>query len=164
MMNERFLCLIVVRVLHSQVLLMEDIAMKRTTMLCILVCSLLAAGQARAESWTERVTPKKPGPLVVKVHQLKEAKEGEVYQFNVTVKLRDNDFKLPKHSRLVEIFNGKEFVSSCEVQPTGPDGERTFSFRVAAKYLEKSKFTYTDFGEFDQIGWWFYLKDFVPSK
>jgi hypothetical protein len=142
---------------------MEDVAMKRAPVLSVLLCSLLAAGQAGAESWTKRVTPKKPGPLIVKAHQLEDVKEGKVYQFHVTVKLRD-DFKLPRHSRLLEIFDGKHFVSSCEVQPTGPNGERTFSFRVAAKYLEKSKFTYTDFGEGDQIGWWFYLKDFAPSR
>jgi hypothetical protein len=69
-----------------------------------------------------------------------------------------------KRSHVLRVFHGNEFISSCEVQSTGPDGARVFSFRVAAKYAEKSTFTYTMSSKFGSIGYWFYLTDFVESK
>jgi hypothetical protein len=139
--------------------------MKVLCALPALVYILLAAGQAEAESWSVRITPEKPGEyFTIKAERLKDADEGEVYEFHVAVKLGDDDFKLPNHSRTLRIFNGKEFIASCEVRPTGPDGKRVFSFRVAPKYLEKSTFSYSDWSDGDSAGWWFYLKDFVESK
>ena len=35
---------------------------------------------------------------------------------------------------------------------------------TAAKYAEKSTFEYAQSSDFDHIGYWFYLKDFVESK
>jgi hypothetical protein len=138
--------------------------MKLVTVLAVFVASLAVAGQVGAESWTIQLTPKKPNEsFTIKVVQLKETETGEFLQFRVTVKLEDIK-ELPMRLRELRIFNGKEFVSSCQVQPTGKGGERVFSFRVAAKYAEKSTFTYTDSSDRDQMGYWFYLKDFVESK
>jgi hypothetical protein len=138
--------------------------MRFAFVLVSLTCSLLAAGQAGAESWMRRLTPDKPdGNFSIKVDRQKDAETGEYLQFRVTVKLTDIK-ELPKRSRTLRIFNGKEFISACEVQPTGSEGERVYSFRVAAKYLEKSTFSYSDADNFDHIGYWFYLKDFVESK
>lgn len=139
--------------------------MKLVPVLFGLVCSLLVAGQVGAESWSIQLTPKKTNEsFTIKVDRLKETDKGEFLQFHVTVKLKDNKV-LPMRSRELRVFNGKEFVSSCEVQPTGSDGERLFSFRIAAKYAEKSTFTYAETnGRGDHIGYWFYLKDFVEPK
>ena len=127
--------------------------------------ALLAAGQAGAETWSLQLSPKKPhNDFKIIATRHKDAKAGDVVDFSVTVKLKDNAFGLPNHSRVLRIFNGEEFVSSCEVQPTGLDGERVYSFRVATKYLEKSTFTYTDRGVLDSVGFWFYLKDFAEAK
>ena len=71
--------------------------------------------------------------------------------------------ELPQRSGELRVVSGKEFVSSCDVQSTGRDGERSFSFRVAAKYAEKSTFRYAQTGEFGHISYWFYLKDFVEA-
>ena len=101
--------------------------------------------------------------FTIKVDRLKDTDLGEFLQFHVTVKGKDLK-ELPIRSHELRVFNGKEFISACEVQPTGRDGERSFSFRVAAKYAEKSTFTYAQSGDFDHIGYWFYLKDFVEPK
>ena len=81
---------------------------------------------------------------------------------HVTVKL-DHTIKMLVRRGLLLVYNGKEFVSSSEVEPTVPDGERSFSFRIAAKYAEKSRFTYSESNK-DSIGYWFYVQDFVPTK
>jgi hypothetical protein len=129
-----------------------------------IACSLLFAGPAGAESWSRRLTPEKPDDsFTIKVERLKEADAGEFLQFHVTVKLKDADGP-PRRAHVLRVFNGKEFVSSCEVQPTGRDGARVYSFRVAAKYAEKSTFSYTLSSDFDSIGYWFYLKDFADAK
>ena len=130
-----------------------------------LACSFLLASPAGAETWSQQLTREKPDKnFTIKVDRLKEA-DGEVFQFRVTVKLKDSE-GLPVRSRVLRVFNGAEFVSSCEVQPTGPDGARVFSFRVAAKYLEKSTFSYTESSKEgdSSVGYWFYLKDFVEPK
>jgi hypothetical protein len=139
--------------------------MKSLLSLSALVCTLLAAGQAGAENWSQQLSPKKKDnafKIVATLH--KDDAEGEVYHFSVTVGLKDNEFGLRNHKRVLRIFNGKEFVSSCEPQPTGLDGNRIYSFRVAPKYLEKSKFTYTDWDEGNTAEYWFYLKDFAEAK
>jgi hypothetical protein len=145
--------------------LMEEPAMKIVPGLLGLACSLLLASPAGAETWSRRLTREKPDEnFTIKVDRLKEPDGGEVFQFRVTVKLKDSE-GLPVRARVLRVFNGTEFVSSCEVQPTGPDGARVFSFRVAAKYLEKSTFSYTESGEEgSSIGYWFYLKDFAEPK
>jgi hypothetical protein len=159
---------IVVRVLAElQTQLMEAPAMKRVPVLLVLVGSLFAARQVGAESWSKQLTPGKTGDdlcsMTVKVNRLKEKDVGEFLQFHVTVKgLGSKD--LPRRWGELRVFNGKEFVSSCNVQPTGRDGEWSFSFRVAVKHAEKSTFTYAQTSGFDHISHWFYLKDFFESS
>jgi hypothetical protein len=140
--------------------------MKTVARIFILVWTLFAAGQTGAETWSQQLSPKKPhNDFKIIAARHKDADEGDVYYFSVTVKLKDNAFGLPIHSRVLQIYNGKEFISSCEVQPKGVDGERVYSFRVAQKYLEKSTFTYTDSAAvLNSIGFWFYLNDFAEAK
>jgi hypothetical protein len=140
--------------------------MKRAIFLFALMCSIFFAGQVRAETWVEQVTPKKkarPGDtFTIKVQRLKQGQGDEVLEVHVTVKL-DHSIKMPVRQGLLLVYNGKEFVSSCEVEPTVQDGERSFSFRIAAKYAEKSRFTYSESNK-DSIGYWFYVQDFIPPK
>jgi hypothetical protein len=139
--------------------------MKRVLSLSALVCTLLAAGQAGAENWSQQLSPKKPDnafKIVATLH--KDEAEGDVFHFSVTVGLKDDAFGLRNHKRVLRIFNGKEYVSSCEVQPTGLDGARIYSFRVSPKYLEKSTFKYTDWDDGNTAEFWFYLKDFADAK
>jgi hypothetical protein len=140
--------------------------MKRATFLFALMVSILFAWQVTAETWIEQVTQKKtarPGDtFTIKVQRIKQGQGEEVLEVHVKVKL-DNSIKMPVRQGLLLVYNGKEFVSSCEVEPTVRDGERTFSFRIAAKYAEKSQFTYSE-SNFDSIGYWFYVQDFAPSK
>ncbi len=140
--------------------------MKRATFLFALMSSILFAGQVTAETWIEQVTPKKtarPGDtFTIKVQRIKQGQGEEVLEVHVTVKL-DNSIKMPVRQGLFDVYNGKEFVSSCKVEPTVRDGERSFSFRIAEKHAEKSRFTYFE-SNFDSIGYWFYVQDFVPPK
>jgi hypothetical protein len=140
--------------------------MKLAIFLFALMCSILFAGQVTAEKWVEQVTPKKtarPGDtFTIKVQRLKQGQGDEVLEVHVAVKL-DDSIKMPVRQGLLLVYNGKEFVSSCEVEPTVRDEERSFSFRIAAKYAEKSRFTYSESNR-DSIGYWFYMQDFVPSK
>ena len=135
--------------------------MKSVLSLSALVCTLLAAGHAGAENWSQQLSSKKPDNAF-KIIATRHA-EGDVFHFSVTVGLKDNNFGLRNHKRVLRIFNGKEFVSSCELHPTGLDGERIYSFRVARKYLEKSTFTYTDWDVGNTAEFWFYLKDFAEA-
>lgn len=141
--------------------------MKLVVVLLVLVSSLLGVGQAAAESWSKRLTREKTSDemysFTIKVDRLKETDVGEFLQFHVTVKGLDLE-ELPHRSGELRVFNGKEFVSSSDVQPTGPAGKRSFSFRVAAKYAETSTFRYAQNGEFGHISYWFYLKDFVEPE
>jgi hypothetical protein len=141
--------------------------MRLVTVLSVFVACLAVAGQVRAESWSKQLTRENTGDqaysFTIKVDRLKEADVGEFLQFHVTIKGEDLK-ELPIRSYELRVFDGKEFISSCQVQPTVRDGERTFSFRVAAKYVEKSTFTYAQRGGFSHIGYWFYLNDFVEPK
>jgi hypothetical protein len=147
--------------------LLEALVMKIVPVLAGLVCALLVAGPVGAESWSKQLTPGKTRDemysFTIKVERLRGADEGEFLQFHVTVKGEDLK-ELPSRSHELRVFHGKEFVTSCEVQPTRRDGERTFSFRVAAKYAEKSTFKYAQSSDFDHISYWFYLKDFVEPR
>ncbi len=141
--------------------------MKHVPVLLVLVCSLLFVGHVGAESWSKQLTRETTGDdlctVTVKVDRLKETDVGEFLEFHVTVKgLGSKD--LPRRWGELRVFIGKEFVSSCNLQPTGRDGAPSFSFRVAAKYAEKSTFTYAQTNEFDHISHWFYLKDFIEPK
>jgi hypothetical protein len=146
---------------------MEVPVMKLIAVLWVLALSMTVADQAVAESWSKQLTPEATSDemysFTIKVDRLKETEVGEFLRFHVTVKGLDLK-ELPHRSGELRVFNGKEFVSSCDVQPAGRDGERSFSFRAAAKYAEKSTFRYTQTGEFGHISYWFNLKDFVESK
>ncbi len=140
--------------------------MKLVAILLVLVSSQLFAGPLAAESWSKRLTREETGDqmysFAIKVERLKETDRGEFLQFQVTVKGADLQ-ELPHRSGELRVFNGTEFVTSCDVQPAGRDGARSFSFFIAEKYAEKSTFRYAQHGEFDHISYWFYLKDFVES-
>jgi hypothetical protein len=127
----------------------------------VLACSLLVARQAGAEPWSKRLTPQLPDEnFTVKVEPVKGT---DFLRFVVTVKLKDKK-DLPVTRGLLRVFHGKEYIALCPVQPTGPEGERLFSFQVAAKYAEKPKFSYSQNADFDFNEYWFYLKDFVEAK
>jgi len=140
--------------------------MKRATFLFALMCPLVFAGQVTAETWIEQVTPKKTARLgdtfTINVQRVKQGAGEEVLEVHVTVKL-DHSIKMPVRQALLLVYNGKEFVSSCHMEPTVQDGERSFSFRIAEKYAEKSRFTYSESNK-DSIGYWFYVQDFIPPK
>lgn len=151
--------------------------MKLATILSAFVCCLIVVGQIRAETVYTRLTPEKTSDhlysFTIKVEPLRRAHNvaqiddvGEFLQFHVTVKLKDASKHgwLPRQSGEVRVFNGKEFIFSSDVQPTKRDGEFSFSFQVAAKYVEKSGFTFAETAGADRDGffYWFYLKDFVP--
>src|SRR5262249_55734951 len=148
--------------------LKEVAAMKLATVLFALVGPMLVASQAAAQTWSKRLTPKKtdnsiaPGnSFTIKVQRLKDGQNGELLQVHVTVKLPDDKY-LSLRQGILHVANGKEFVSSCELQPTGREGDRSFSFRISAKYAEKSTFTYTQHAiALDTIAHWFYIQDFV---
>jgi len=133
--------------------------MKLMTVLLAAVASLIITAPIRAETILEqiRITPNKVndrltiqagGRFTIKVERVPQKDKGDFFDFQVKVK--------PK-------FLGGASVSVPGVAVTG--GEQILSFRVAAKDLN-STFTHTD--EFRTSGYvpiyWFYLKDFVPSK
>jgi len=102
---------------------------------------------------------------------------GEFLQFNVTVKPVASAEQLkearkqgwrPHYTGELRVFDGKKFISACNVQPTRRDEELSFTFQVAAKYADKSGFTFAQTEgageEGSGIYYWFYLKDFVESK
>ena len=160
--------------------------MKLVPVLLVLLCSLLVAGPVRAERWSKQLkrdnTSDHLYSFTIKVEPLKRAHDlaqiddvGEFLLFHVTVKLVASAEQLkdarkqgwrPQYSGELRVFDGKKFISACNVQPTKRDGEFSFSFQVAAKYAEKSGFTFamTEGEEGDGIFYWFYLQDFVESK
>src|SRR5438128_2691847 len=160
--------------------------MKLISVLLVLVCSLLVAGQGGAETWSKQLKRDKTSDqmysFTIKVKPLKRAHNlaqvddvGEFLQFSVTVKPVASAEQLkearkqgwrPHYSGELRVFDGKKFISACNVQPTGRDAELSFTFQVAAKYAEKSGFTFaqTEGEEGSGISYWFYLKDFIESK
>jgi hypothetical protein len=160
--------------------------MKLLSVLLVLVCALLVAGQVAAETWSKQLTRDQTSDqmysFTIKVKPLKRAPNlaqiddvGEFLQFDVTVKpvasakqleeARKHGWR-PRYSGELRVFDGKNFISACNVQPTRHDAELSFSFQVAAKYAEKSGFTFaqTEGEEGSRISYWFYLKDFVEPR
>jgi hypothetical protein len=136
-------------------------AMKLIPVVLVLAWSLLVARQVVAEPWSKQLTPQKPDEnFTIEANRVKGT---DILQFRVTVKLKDNK-DLPVNKSTLRIFDGQEYIALCPVQSSGPEGERVFVFRVAAKYAEKSKFAYTQASDFDFNSYWFYLKDFAESK
>jgi hypothetical protein len=135
--------------------------MKFIPSVLVLACSLLVGSQAGAEPWSKQLTREQPDEnFSIKVGRVKGT---DILQFRVTVKLKDKK-DLPVTRHVLRIFNGKEYIALCPVQPTGPEGERLFFFQVAAKYAQTSKFSYSQNADFDFNEYWFYLKDFVEAK
>src|SRR5262249_28642434 len=144
-----------------QTQLREPFAMKLIPAVLVLAWSLLVASQAVAEPWSKQLTPQNPNEnFTIKV---KRVKGTHILQFRVTVKLKDKK-ELPVTKHTLRIFNGKEYIALCPLQPSGLEGNRMFFFQVAARYAKKSKFSYTLASDFDYNCYWFYLKDFVESK
>ncbi len=146
--------------------------MKLVTVLSVLAGSLIVAGQVRAERTSTRLTTEKTSDhlysFTIKVERLKTIDRGDLVEIHVTVKTKNAGAHIakPHRSGKLEVFNGKEFISSCDVQPTGREEELSFSFNVAVKYAEKSRFIFAETdpsqAEFGQgFYYWFYLKDFV---
>jgi hypothetical protein len=154
---------------------MEAATVRPLSVLLLLACSVIVASQARAETVSTRLTREKTGDhlrsFTVKAERLTETGAtgaGKVLEFHVTTKPKPGRGPgLPRRSGTLEIFDGKKLVSSCEVRATERDGQVTFTFRVAAKYAEGSRFTFAetlDNGLSDGFYYWFYLKDFVEPK
>jgi hypothetical protein len=153
--------------------------MKTLVALFVLAETLLVADFVRAENWYKRLTPKQTADemysLTIKVVPIKRASNfegkddvGQFLEFHVAVKSKGPSKDWTKnlhHSGEVRIFNGKDFISSSNVQMTQTKGEWSYSFNVASKYAEKSGFIFsaTD-PEGQGAHYWFYLKDFIPSK
>jgi len=150
--------------------------MKLVSALAILVGCVAVAGQVLAERTSTRLTREKTSDqlfsFTIKVERVKQKGAGDLLEFNVKVKSENSGghIKDARLSGYLEVLNEEQqLISSCHVQSTGRDGELSFSFRVAAKYAEQSRFV---FGETDpslaEHGqgryYWFYLKDFVESK
>jgi hypothetical protein len=148
---------------------MEAPAMKRVLVLWALAGPLILAGAALAEPVHTRLTREKSGDhlysFTVKVKRVKEG-GAEFLQFAVTARLKDpNTPRLPRLAGALEIFDGKALVSSCDVRQGESKGGVTFSFRVAARYAERSRFTFAETlgpeGEGQGFYYWFYLSDFA---
>jgi len=153
--------------------------MRTLATLFVLAGTLLVADFVRAENWYKRLTPKQTADemysLTIKVVPIKRASNFEgkddvrqFLEFHVAVKPKgpSKDWTRDRHqSGEVRIFNGKDFISSSNVQMSQTDGAWSFSFKVAAKYAEKSGiiFAATD-SEGQGAHYWFYLKDFILSK
>jgi len=161
--------------------------MKLITALLVLMCPMLVAGRVEAETYSKQLkggeTSDPMYSFTIKVEPLKTAPNlarndsdvGEFLQLKVTVKPVGSMEQLkearkqgwrPIYSGELRVFDGKKFICASNVEPTRRGEELSFSFQVAAKYAEKSGFTFTQTeGEFDGgISYWFYLKDFVESK
>jgi hypothetical protein len=151
--------------------------MRTLAALFVLALTLFVADFVRAENWYKRLTPKQTADemysLTIKVEPRVsnfEGKDdvGQFLEFHVAVNPKGPSKDWTKdlhHSGEVRIFNGKDFISSSNVQMTQTDWEWSFSFKVAAKYAEKSGFIFsaTD-PEGQGAHYWFYLKDFIRSK
>lgn len=132
-------------------------------------CTLTTAAAVRAETVTTRLTPAKPGDnlwsFTVKAERHKDGKAGEQLEFRVTAKPKDAKFRLPRRTGTLEVFAGKEVVSSCDVRPTESDGTTAFTFRVAAKFAAGSRFTFSETAdpphESQGFHYWFDLADFT---
>jgi hypothetical protein len=144
--------------------------MKRVLVLWALAGLLILAGAAMAETVHTRLTREKSGDhlysFTVKVKRVKEG-GAEFLQFNVTARPKDPKApRLPRLAGTLEVFDGKALVSSCDVRQGGDKGGMSFSFRVAARYAERSRFTFAEtlgppVGEGQGFYYWFYLNDFA---
>ena len=151
--------------------------MKNLASLFVIAGTLLPATSVHAENWSKRLTPKQTADEMcsfaitaepVKTVQAFGDKDqkGEFLEFHVTVTPKGGPLHKDLHcSGEVRIFDGKDFISSSKVQMSEREGVLSFSFKVAAKYSEKSGFVFsaTDI-EGQGAHHWFYLTDFVPSK
>ena len=114
------------------------------------------------------------GRFTIKVERIAKKDAGDVLVFHVTVNQKDVGVGNRRSGRLA-VFNSKEdldkshvFGGPTRVEPTSRDEKLTFSFRVAAKDIEKSRFTYSETEGDRDLGdghfYWFNLNDFVQAK
>jgi hypothetical protein len=114
-----------------------------------------------------------PFSFTIKVERIKDGKKGARLRFHVAVKAKaakagppaDAKEKLPpRHVGVLEVADGEAVIATCNIQPEEVGGEETYSFEVAAKYAEKSSFTFGEVtggrGGAEGRYYWFYLKDF----
>ncbi len=146
--------------------------MKFLSLVFVLVGFLIFPYQLQGANLYIRLTPttiqKQSRAFTITVNSFKDAKKGEYLRFNVKVKAKPGESPLsPILVTELEVFDGEAVISSSLLQGTERDGEILYSFLVAAKYTEKSKFTFgeiacTEDGEPLPAAnhYWFYLKDF----
>jgi hypothetical protein len=147
--------------------------MKLLIVLAILAGALVVTGASNAETIFFRVTPEKKfaDQFSVKVEKVTKDKQ-DFLEFHVTVKRKGVPATISRSGRLEvfkskdDLIKGKDSVSSSKVKPTGRDEELSFSFRIAAKDIDKARFTYaeTEGEEFEGHFYWFVVKDFVQAK
>jgi hypothetical protein len=141
---------------------------KPVTLAHALLGILAAAGPARAETWAKQITPGKTADnlfsFAIKSERQTGDRTGEYLEFQVTVTPKPGA-GAGDRTGTVEVFAGTEFVSSCEVRPAETAGKLSFSFRVAPKYAERSRFTFAEsFRPGGTISYWFVLGDFAEPK
>jgi hypothetical protein len=146
---------------------MEAPAMKRVLVLWALAGPLILADAALAETVHTRPTREKTGDhLYSFTVKVKRVKEGGAEFLQFTLAARPKDPRLSRLAGTLEVFDGKALVSSCDVRQGGDKGGMSYSFRVAARYAERSRFTFAEtlgppVGEGQGFYYWFYLSDFV---
>ena len=149
--------------------------MTHAKFIVILAIWFCIAAQAHAESSITRITPDKTADgsysFAIKVQKRFHEGRFDCLEVHVTVNKKHPEKGIPagRHWGQLEIFDGNDFVSSCELNRTGNVREQTFTFRISPQQAEKSRFTFaeTPAGE-NETGqgfyYWFYLGDFTDKR
>ena len=139
---------------------------------CVVIFTCRLQAGSKEIQLTPTTVAKQSRSFTITVNRFKGDKEGKYLRFDVKVKAKPGKAPLsPYLSTVLDVFDGEEVVSSALLKGTERDGEILYSYLVAAKYAEKSKFT---FGELlatpssqslpPANHYWFYLKDFLGPK
>jgi hypothetical protein len=127
---------------------------------------LLPALSARASVEFFQISPTNVFDSPISV-QVTNVDSGE--RFTVFYKTNETTSDKFLHAQL-EISDGKNKVSSMQVEKTWTTNGVKFEFTVSVAYLATSKFTVTEQGHVREMGmpgfanWWFYLWDFVAKQ
>jgi hypothetical protein len=133
--------------------------------LALVLSGLLPALSARASMEFIQISPTNvfDSPIFVQVTNMD---SGE--RFTVFYKANETTSDKFLHAQL-EISDGKNKISSTQVEKIWTTNGVKFEFTVSAAYLTTSKFTVTEQGHVREMGmpgfanWWFYLQDFVAD-